>query len=159
MLVALRPWGTALIILSSIYAESVRIIRRLCGGRERRLRASLDRRRLQRVVDQSGHTSGVVYAPDHAWNSFRRGRVPLFCCYLDSVGPMAKCTEDLVDLLNVMVDKSHPRVPRAGYSQKSMRQWKDISIAYLDPHHWRLNEEVQKPQPGALDQIVSLTRP
>ena len=72
----------------------------------------------------------------------------------DSLGPMAKCTEDLIDLLNVIADTSHPKVPNAGYGKSSGRQWKDISIATLDPHRWHLPEEVQKSQPGALDQIV-----
>ena len=72
----------------------------------------------------------------------------------DSVGPMAKCTEDLVNFLNVIVDTSHPHVPKDGYGKSFQRQWRDISIATLDPHHWHLPEEVPKPQPGALDQIA-----
>ncbi|KAK0514624.1 hypothetical protein JMJ35_003241 [Cladonia borealis] len=70
----------------------------------------------------------------------------------DSVGPMAECTEDLVNFLNVIADTSHPHVPKDGYWKSSQKQWKIISIATLDPHHWHLPEEVQKPQPGALDQ-------
>ena len=73
----------------------------------------------------------------------------------DSVGPMAKCTEDLTNLLDVMVDKACHEVPQGGYGRSPRRQWKDISIALLDPHHWHLPEKVQKPQPGALEQIVS----
>ena len=72
----------------------------------------------------------------------------------DSVGPMAKCTQDLSNLLNVMVDKACHEVPQGGYGSSPRREWKDISIALLDPHHWHLPEEVQKPQPGALEQIV-----
>ena len=60
----------------------------------------------------------------------------------DSVGPMAKCTEDLISLLNVMVDTSHPEVPKGGYGKLPERQWKCISIATLDPHRWHLPEEV-----------------
>lgn len=67
---------------------------------------------------------------------------------------MAKCTEDLISLLNVMANTSHPEVPKSGYGKLPERQWKDISIATFDPHRWHLPEEVQKPQPGALDQIV-----
>lgn len=37
----------------------------------------------------------------------------------DSVGSMAKCTEDLVNLLNVIADTSHPRVPKDGYGKSS----------------------------------------
>ena len=75
----------------------------------------------------------------------------------DSVGPMAKSTGDLVELLNIITDTTHPNVPDHGYSRTSSREWKDISIATLDPHIWRLPEWVQKPQPGALDEIVRLT--
>ena len=67
---------------------------------------------------------------------------------------MAKCTEDLTNLLNIIADTSHPEVPKNGYGKSSRRQWKGISIATLDPHRWYLPEEVQEAQPGALDQIV-----
>jgi hypothetical protein len=67
---------------------------------------------------------------------------------------MAKSTEDLVNLLNVIVDVSHPEVPNDGYKTSSEREWKDLSFATVDPHHWHLPEAVQKSRPGALDQIV-----
>ena len=67
---------------------------------------------------------------------------------------MAKCIEDLVSLLNIIADTSHCKVPNDGYKRSSGRTWKDISTATLDPHRWHLPEQVQKPQPGALDQIV-----
>lgn len=76
----------------------------------------------------------------------------------DSVGPMAKSTEDLINLLNVIADVSHPEVPKEGYGKKPRRQWKEISFAIMDPNHWHLPETVQKPQPGALDQIASNSR-
>lgn len=72
---------------------------------------------------------------------------------------MAKCTEDLINLLNVMADPSQPHVPKDGFGKAERRNWKDISIATLDPHRWHLPSEVQKPQPGALEQIVSLLSP
>lgn len=72
----------------------------------------------------------------------------------DSLGPMSKCTEDLTNLPNVIADTSHPEVPKKGYGKSSRRQWKVISIATLDPSCWYLLKEVQKPQAGALDQIV-----
>ncbi|KAL8950602.1 MAG: hypothetical protein Q9222_003382 [Ikaeria aurantiellina] len=75
----------------------------------------------------------------------------------DSVGPKAKNTEDMIHLLNVMTDKSHPQVPEGGYGRSPARPWRDIAVATLDPKRWRLPEEVQKPQPGALDQIVRET--
>lgn len=77
-----------------------------------------------------------------------------FAADRDSVGPMAKSTEDLINLLNVMADKSHPRVPKVGYGKAPSRGWENIRIATLDPHRWRLTEEHQKPQPGAFEQIV-----
>ena len=73
----------------------------------------------------------------------------------DSVGPMAKSTDDLVNLLNVIVDVSHLEVPDRGYDIEVSRGWKDVSFGILDPKHWHLLEDVQKPQPGALNQIVS----
>lgn len=71
---------------------------------------------------------------------------------------MAKCTEDLINLFNVMADPSQPHVPKGGFGKAERRYWKDISIATLDPLHWHLPSEVQKPQPGALEQIVNLFR-
>jgi Asp-tRNA(Asn)/Glu-tRNA(Gln) amidotransferase A subunit family amidase len=68
---------------------------------------------------------------------------------------MAKTVEDLVNLLNVIVDVSHPEVPDQGYETSLSRKWKDLSFATMDPRHWHLPESIQKPQPGALDQIVS----
>ncbi|KAL8901654.1 MAG: hypothetical protein Q9207_005095 [Kuettlingeria erythrocarpa] len=75
----------------------------------------------------------------------------------DSIGPMAKSTEDMANLLNVIADSSHPNVPQNGYGKSPGRPWKDISVATLDPNRWLLPEEVQKPQPGALDQIIRET--
>jgi Asp-tRNA(Asn)/Glu-tRNA(Gln) amidotransferase A subunit family amidase len=72
----------------------------------------------------------------------------------DSIGPMAKCVEDLVNMMDIMATKSHPMVPANGYGKGKPRTWSDISIAILNPHHWCLSEDVQKPQPGALDHIV-----
>lgn len=72
----------------------------------------------------------------------------------DSVGPMAKSTEDLINLLNVMTDKSHARVHQAGYGKSPCRGWENIRIATMDPRRWRLTEEHQNTQPGAFEQIV-----
>jgi len=59
-------------------------------------------------------------------------------------------------LLDVIVDVEHSGVPDRGYNNTEVsRGWKDISFGTLDPEHWRLPEDVQKPRPGALDQIVS----
>jgi amidase len=90
-------------------------------------------------------TPGIV--SEHRGFPFSKNR--------DSLGPMAKSTEDLVNLLNVIVDVSQPEVPDQGYPTSLSRDWKDLSFATMDPHHWYLPEAVQKPQPGALDQIVS----
>ena len=90
-------------------------------------------------------TPGIV--SEHGGFPFSKNR--------DSVGPMAKSVEDLVGLLDVVVDVEHPGVPDRGYGTEVLRGWKDISFATMDPHHWHLPEAVQKPQPGALDQIVS----
>lgn len=72
----------------------------------------------------------------------------------DSIGPIAKCTEDLINVLNVVADPSHPKFPKGGFGKSPKRQWKSISIATLDPRRWRFPDDMQKPQPGALDQIV-----
>ena len=90
-------------------------------------------------------TPGIV--SEHRGFPFSKNR--------DSLGPMAKSTEDLVNLLNVIVDVSQREVPDQGYPTSLSRDWKDLSFATMDPHHWYLPEAVQKPQPGALDQIVS----
>ncbi|KAI4701766.1 hypothetical protein J4E89_010610 [Alternaria sp. Ai002NY15] len=92
-------------------------------------------------------TPGIV--SEHRCFPFSKNR--------DSVGPMAKSVEDLVGLLNVVVDLSHSEVPDRGYNTSLSRDWKDISFGTLNPSHWRLPEAVQKPQPGALDQIIRET--
>ncbi|KAI4923842.1 hypothetical protein J4E85_007998 [Alternaria conjuncta] len=92
-------------------------------------------------------TPGIV--SEHGAFPFSKNR--------DSVGPMAKSVEDLVGLLNVVVDLSHSEVPDRGYNTSLSRDWKDISFGTLNPSHWRLPEAVQKPQPGALDQIIRET--
>lgn len=73
----------------------------------------------------------------------------------DSVGPMAKTTEDLINLLNVILDRTHPEVPEAGFDVTRTRTWKDISIATIDPQRWHLPASLQKQQHGSLEQIVS----
>ncbi|KAI4958062.1 hypothetical protein J4E86_003657 [Alternaria arbusti] len=75
----------------------------------------------------------------------------------DSVGPMAKCVADLVGLPNVIVDVEHPGVPERGYGTEVSREWGDVSFATLDPRRWCLAEGVQKPRPGALDEIIRET--
>ncbi|OAQ62037.1 amidase family protein [Pochonia chlamydosporia 170] len=75
----------------------------------------------------------------------------------DSVDPMANGVEDLVNFLNIIADKSHPRVPSQGYGTEKRLGWGDLTIATLDPRKWYLSEQVQKPQPGALDQIIRET--
>jgi len=75
----------------------------------------------------------------------------------DSLGPMAKSVEDMKNLLNVMIESAHPQAPKNGYQLDPGVSWKDISIATLDPQHWRIPEEMQKQYPGTFQQIVDET--
>lgn len=134
--------------------ESIWIVYWLSSGRKRRVRTSVDRCRLQWVVDKPSYTRTIRATPGTVSEA---GGFP-FSVDMDTVGPMANCTEDLNNLLNAVADTSKPDLPKNGYRKSARHHWNEISIATLDPHHWHLPSEVQTPQPAQIVRWIRFSR-
>ena len=86
--------------------------------------------------------------------------IPEDGCYpysktLDTIGPLAKSVEDVVNLFNALVDRvRNPHAPDRGYGFDERKTWKDISIATLDPEVWRFPESMQASSDDIREQIV-----
>ncbi|KAH6886846.1 hypothetical protein B0T10DRAFT_461312 [Thelonectria olida] len=46
-------------------------------------------------------------------------------------------------MMDSIAMRSHPMVPANGYGKGTPKNWSDISIVTLDPHHWCLSEDVK----------------
>jgi amidase len=75
---------------------------------------------------------------------------------VDSAGPLAKCVEDIANLLDILIDPSKTTVPTGGYKTSLTRSWKDIKIGTLDPDDWHYGDDLVKPEHEATTQIVCL---
>ncbi|KAE8443929.1 hypothetical protein EG329_001239 [Mollisiaceae sp. DMI_Dod_QoI] len=77
---------------------------------------------------------------------------------LDTVGPMAKSVEDLANLLTVIVDPSHPNVPKNGYAAALTKTWDGIRVGFLDPGTFFFAPDVIKPNQNATTQMETEIR-
>ena len=51
----------------------------------------------------------------------------------DTPGPIAKSAEDLANLLDVMVDRSHAHAPQQNYINALTKSWSDLRVEAFDP--------------------------
>jgi amidase len=82
------------------------------------------------------------------------GIVPISRTF-DSIGFMAKCSEDIANLLDAIVDSSQPGVPSTGYKSSILGSWSELRIGVVDPEKWFLKERSCRPNANAFAQIVS----
>jgi amidase len=80
----------------------------------------------------------------------RTGVIPV-SPFFDSPGPMAKCAQDIADLLDVMVDETMIERPVGGYRSCLTDSFQDIKIGALDPTVWNFPERDE----GATKQMVT----
>jgi amidase len=81
------------------------------------------------------------------------GVIPISPFY-DSPGPMAKCAQDIADLLDVMVDGTMTEKPSGGYRSCLTDSFQDMKIGALDPTVWNFAPRVTAPDEGATNQMV-----
>lgn len=65
-----------------------------------------------------------------------------------------KSVDDLVNLLTVLVDSSHPSVPEGGYSTAMTGTFDGLHLGVLDPKVFYFSPDVIKPDTGATKQRV-----
>jgi len=69
---------------------------------------------------------------------------------------MAKGVDDLANLLDILVDSSHPSVPKGGYASSMTNSWEGIRVGFLDPEVFFFESDVIKPNQNATNQMVLL---
>jgi amidase len=74
------------------------------------------------------------------------------CETYDAPGPMAKCTEDLQLLVDVMLKNS--RIDSVQLKKEESTPI-GLKVGFADPRIWAMDEESCRPVEGALDQMVS----
>ncbi|KAF2109934.1 amidase signature domain-containing protein [Lophiotrema nucula] len=74
--------------------------------------------------------------------------------FLDSAGPMAKCAQDVADLLDALVDKTKTTIPEGGYRTCLIGSFESLKIGTLDPEVWKFSVRVIKPDEGATKQMI-----
>ncbi|ETN40803.1 uncharacterized protein HMPREF1541_05083 [Cyphellophora europaea CBS 101466] len=62
----------------------------------------------------------------------------------DSVGPIAKTSLDVADLLDILVDPSKTTIPNGGYRSAVTGDWGDIRIGYVDSETWIFPHRIVK---------------
>lgn len=77
----------------------------------------------------------------------------------DSIGPMAKTSLDVANLLDVLVDPSKTTVPEGGYKSALTGTWGDIRVGYVDSEEWVFPHRIVKYVKEASDQMVYLPKP
>lgn len=81
----------------------------------------------------------------------RDGVIPISAT-LDSVGPIAKCVEDLANLLDTLIQPAE--VPKGGYASAMVKNWDGIRIGTLDPEKFYFEADIVKPNKNATIQMV-----
>jgi amidase len=76
---------------------------------------------------------------------------------VDSAGPMAKCVEDIANLLDILIDPSKTSVPEGGFRKHLVTSWSGLRIGTLDPEDWHYADTLVKPVAEATFQMVCTT--
>ena len=74
---------------------------------------------------------------------------------LDTAGPMAKSAEDLANLLDVIVDRSHAHAPKQKYTSALAKSWSGLRVGVLDPQKFFFTPDVMLSNPESNAQMVS----
>ena len=74
----------------------------------------------------------------------------------DIAGPMAKCSQDVALLLDVMVDHTKTRVPDKGYIACADNSWQKLRVGILDPESWLYDDALVGYADGSKEQIVCI---
>jgi amidase len=82
------------------------------------------------------------------------GIVPLSKVF-DSLGPMAKSTLDVANILDAIIDPTKTTIPHGGFANSLSSSWKGIRIGVLDPEKWFFSSRVMPTNHEAHKQIVS----
>lgn len=76
----------------------------------------------------------------------------------DSVGPIAKTSLDVADLLDILVDPGKTTIPNGGYRSAVTGDWGDIRIGYVDSETWIFPHRIVKYVKEASNQMVFLPK-
>lgn len=69
--------------------------------------------------------------------------------FFDSPGPMAKCSEDVLALSEILLGRK--------FSGKNIASLADLKVGFLDPAIWKTSEEMCRQHEGTAEQMVSLS--
>lgn len=73
----------------------------------------------------------------------------------DTIGPIARCANDIAILLDAMVDRSLVEyIPREGYTSFITNSFERIRIGYLVPEEWHLSTSIALQNSAFTAQIV-----
>ncbi|OBT62908.1 hypothetical protein VE03_07903 [Pseudogymnoascus sp. 23342-1-I1] len=86
-----------------------------------------------------------------------KGIIPISNSF-DSLGPMAKCVQDLANVLDVIIDPSTSGVPAEGFNSSLPQSWSKLRVGVLDPEVWYLTARSCKPNQKAHAQMVRETK-
>lgn len=73
---------------------------------------------------------------------------------MDSAGPMAKTVKDLANLLEIMVDHEHSKVPPGTYLDAISKTWDGLKMGSVDFAQWTYNASILKPNALATAEMV-----
>ncbi|TVY78523.1 putative amidase [Lachnellula suecica] len=76
--------------------------------------------------------------------------------FFDTAGPMAKSSEDLAHLLDILV-LPHDIHGKGSYAESLIGGFEDLNIGVLKPEEWYLGPSIQKVVPSATSQITADT--
>jgi amidase len=81
----------------------------------------------------------------------RNGIIPISAT-LGTVWPIARCVEDLANLLDTLVQPAE--APDGGYASAMVKSWDGIRIGTLDPEQFYFEADVVKPDKNTTIQMV-----
>ncbi|KAH9905752.1 hypothetical protein F4778DRAFT_677989 [Xylariomycetidae sp. FL2044] len=128
---------------------SRRLFHRTRRRRSGRLCASCDRGRDNRINHHAVCPCCALRSQADRWGP-RHHRGVQFdqVFFFDSPGPMAKFVLDVLNLTEVMLGRSLGDAAKAG-------SWKGLSLAFLDPRVWHLDERLCQQFEGTAEQMIS----
>lgn len=74
--------------------------------------------------------------------------------FFDCPGPMAKTPEDLAVLASVMLRQPSLSSPTSAEESALRQPWEGLSVGYLDPRVWKLDEDMCRQHEGTAEQMV-----
>lgn len=78
----------------------------------------------------------------------------------DAVGGMAKCTLDLALLTEMILNPTaRAKIPKDGYQSFLKKDFKGLSIGFVDPRYWQWPDNIQRQNGNSLQELVSSPPP